>query len=202
MTSTLTALEAPLAPEIVTPGFVEQQQSLNQPFEFEVRFIPNTLPIQRSYGPSPMLINKGRKTNVIADQAFNSLSLISAYMGEDAVQAVIIDPEQPTRQVTRFQGDRQLSSTISDRGTETNAPDEFITSELYQQTFRSPHSIYLNQVENTTAYHTLETTPSQIEAHQVTAIYLSPQDPDYFKAGTRPVALYQYHLQLVRLEKN
>jgi hypothetical protein len=32
-------------------------------------------------------------------------------------------------------------------------------------------------------------------ANQVTAIYLSPQDPDYFAAGGRPVGLYRYRLE-------
>ena len=31
-------------------------------------------------------------------------------------------------------------------------------------------------------------------ADQITAIYLSPQDPDYFKAKGQPVALYRYQL--------
>ena len=37
---------------------------------------------------------------------------------------------------------------------------------------------------------------SKIEAEQITAIYLSPQDPDYFTAAGRPVALYRYELIL------
>ncbi len=30
----------------------------------------------------------------------------------------------------------------------------------------------------------------------MTAIYLSPQDPNYFKAAGNPVALYRYQLTL------
>ncbi|MGJ3251150.1 MAG: DUF6816 family protein [Elainellaceae cyanobacterium] len=30
----------------------------------------------------------------------------------------------------------------------------------------------------------------------MTAIYLSPQDPDYFKANGHPVALYRYRYRL------
>ncbi|MEL6327067.1 MAG: DUF6816 family protein, partial [Cyanobacteria bacterium J06626_23] len=33
-----------------------------------------------------------------------------------------------------------------------------------------------------------------ITADQITAIYLSPRDPDYFKAFNKPVALYRYRL--------
>ena len=37
----------------------------------------------------------------------------------------------------------------------------------------------------------------KVEADQVTAIYLSPKDPDYFTAGGHPVALYRYRLELL-----
>ncbi|NET57166.1 MAG: hypothetical protein F6K47_13680 [Symploca sp. SIO2E6] len=35
-----------------------------------------------------------------------------------------------------------------------------------------------------------------IEAEQITAVYLSPQDPKYFQAVEKPVALYRYRLEL------
>ena len=35
-----------------------------------------------------------------------------------------------------------------------------------------------------------------IEANQITAIYLSPQDPNYFLVANHPVALYRYQLEL------
>nr|WP_319592620.1 hypothetical protein [Zarconia navalis] len=41
-------------------------------------------------------------------------------------------------------------------------------------------------------------TADRVTADRVTAIYLSPQDPDYFKAQDRPVALYRYRLDLVK----
>ncbi|NEO86218.1 MAG: hypothetical protein F6J87_18465, partial [Spirulina sp. SIO3F2] len=56
--------------------------------------------------------------------------------------------------------------------------------------------VYINDVETTTHYHQLTTL--QIDAEQITAIYLSPQDPDYFQAGEQPVALYRYQLTLIR----
>jgi hypothetical protein len=34
-------------------------------------------------------------------------------------------------------------------------------------------------------------------ADQMTAVYLSPQDPDFFKSGNQPVALYRYRLELI-----
>ncbi|MUL37107.1 hypothetical protein BWI75_12325 [Gloeocapsopsis sp. AAB1 = 1H9] len=53
----------------------------------------------------------------------------------------------------------------------------------------------VNKVESTTAYHYLPQSHFVIEADQGTAVYLSPQDPDYFAATSRPVALYRYRLE-------
>ena len=39
--STLIDLVAPLAPDIITPGFESNRQYLNQPVEFKVRFVNN-----------------------------------------------------------------------------------------------------------------------------------------------------------------
>ncbi len=69
--------------------------------------------------------------------------------------------------------------------------------------FRGETDIYLNEVETTTAYRVVglgknESSGSKkIVADQVTAIYLSPQDPDYFAAAGHPVALYRYRLELL-----
>ncbi|MGK7957556.1 MAG: DUF6816 family protein, partial [Crocosphaera sp.] len=53
---------------------------------------------------------------------------------------------------------------------------------------------YLNEVETTTDYQLINA--NKVTAKQVTAIYLSPEDPDYFKAINRPVAIYEYELIL------
>ncbi|MFM7907378.1 MAG: DUF6816 family protein, partial [Microcystis sp.] len=52
------------------------------------------------------------------------------------------------------------------------------------------------EVETTTSYQLLS--PNKILGDQVTAIYLSPQSPDYFQAPNRPVALYRYRLELLK----
>jgi hypothetical protein len=70
-----------------------------------------------------------------------------------------------------------------------------MTTELNQQIFQGK-TIYLNTVETTTSYQLLA--PGQIKAQQVTAIYLSPQDPDYFQALQQPIALYRYALSLTQ----
>jgi len=88
---------------------------------------------------------------------------------------------------------RQLESTVSARDIEFSADHQFVTSELVQQVFRGRARPYFNRVETTTAYRQTET---GIQADQVTAIYLSPQDPDFLTVRDRPVALYRYCLIL------
>ena len=79
--------------------------------------------------------------------------------------------------------------------------DRFTATELSQQVFRTSSTIYLNTVETTTSYQLSANPTHSITATQISAIYLSPQDPDYFrtlgKLGTHPVALYKYQLDLV-----
>ncbi|MBW4470885.1 MAG: hypothetical protein KME45_10860 [Stenomitos rutilans HA7619-LM2] len=206
MTSTLVELAAPLAPDVVTPGFDSNQQYLNQPIACKVRFVPSShLSIKREF--LSLLPLKGLiKDPVVSDRAFNGLNLAKAYLG-DSVLAVTVDPRSPNRQMTLLQGGRQLISVITARAIETPAPDRFLTTELFQQVFRGVPNPYLNQVETTTAYQHLaaqdaSTEKPTITADQVTAIYLSPQDPEYFKAVDRPVALYRYRLEFTREEGN
>ncbi|MEH2356243.1 DUF6816 family protein, partial [Nostoc sp.] len=132
---------------------------------------------------------------LVADRAFNSLNLARAYLGDEAVLLVKVDPDSPNRQITFLRSSRQLVSIVTARATETTPDGKFITTEVFQQLFKGGSVPYLNSVESTTAYHKLPTSNPAIEADQVTAVYLSPQDPDYFKAGSRPVALYRYRLE-------
>ncbi|WP_228048604.1 MULTISPECIES: DUF6816 family protein [unclassified Nodularia (in: cyanobacteria)] len=191
VTSTLVDLVAPLAPDIVTPGFESNRQQLNQPVSFLVRFIQKKPPIT-----GLKLIPKIDKSSIlVADRVFNSLNLARAYLGDEAVLSIKLDPDSPNRQITLLRGERQLVSIITGRATETTSNNTFITSEVFQQLFKGASRPYLNAVESTTAYHKLSTSNPAIEADQVTAVYLSPQDPDYFDAASRPVALYRYRLE-------
>ncbi|MEG3846001.1 hypothetical protein QT971_03125 [Microcoleus sp. herbarium19] len=192
--STLVDLAAPLAPNIVTPGFEGNRRYLQQPVLFKVRFQP-----EKNYR------NK-RAKNIVADRAFNGLNIAKAYLGDGAVLSVKVDPTNPNRQITVLKGEKQLISIVTARGTETPNPREFVSAEISQQVFRGESDIYLNEVETTTAYRVLGgaensgSASKKIAADQVTAIYLSPQDPDYFAAGGHPVALYRYRLELLRGE--
>lgn len=190
MTSTLVDLSAPLAPEIETPGFESNKSLLNEPITCEVRFEPRLTSYTKSFLLQPRLAQE----EIVADRAFNGLSLAEAYLGEQAVKNVKVDPDNPNRQVTFLRGDRQLESTVVSRAVEEPSATAFLTTEVFQQIFRGTSQPYLNEVETTTAYHFID--DDHIEADQVTAIYLSPQDPNYFKARNQPVALYRYRLAL------
>ncbi|MEH1905889.1 MAG: DUF6816 family protein [Nostoc sp.] len=194
VTSTLVDLVAPLAPDIVTPGFEGNRRQLNQPVSFVVRFVKEE-PHVPGLKIFPQIDNKS--PILVADRAFNSLNLARAYLGDEAVLLVKVDPDSPNRQITFLRSSRQLVSIVTARAIETTPDGKFITTEVFQQLFKGGSRPYLNSVESTTAYHKLSTANPAIEADQVTAVYLSLQDPDYFKAGSRPVALYRYRLEFI-----
>jgi len=254
VTSTLVDQVAPLAPEVVTPGFESNRRYLNQPVSFLVRFqalsnppigrVPATqteisdrfLPLKTptgrvSFGKGSeyrRAQNSKLKTfGVVADRAFNGLNIGRAYLGDRVIQSVKVDPDSPNRQITSLRTGRQLISVVTGRASETPTPEQFIATEVSNQVFRGTPQPYFNQVETTTSYQLLRSAKrsvrlsavrlrsqslphaevsaslspsSAIEADQVTAVYLSPQDSDYFKAQARPVALYRYRLQLLPVE--
>ncbi len=214
--STLVDLAAPLAPDIVTPGFEGNRQYLNQPMSFKVKFVTEKKYIPRLNSGSkliPRTINQisNKSPVIVADRAYNGLSLARAYLGNEAVLSVKVDSESPNRQITLLRGDKQLVSIVTARGIETTDDGKYLTTEVFQQLFqdgKKQTNPYFNNVESTTAYRLLSsqnlaqnfntqlnTQNPIIEADQVTAVYLSPQDANYFKAGSRPVALYRYKLE-------
>ena len=192
MTSTLVDLVAPLAPELQTPGFDSNQALLDQPITCKVRFEPRLTSVTKTFLLQPRLAQE----EIVADRAFNGLSLARAYLGEQAVKAVKVDLDNPNRQLTILRGDRQLESTVVSRSVEIPSAEDFVTTELFQQVFRGMAQPFFNEVETTTAYHQVADDEFKIVADQVTAIYLSPQDPEYFQAPNQPVALYRYQLEL------
>ena len=197
MTTTLVDMAAPLAPDIMTPGFEGNRQFLNRPVECTVRFVA-AQPQVSSDRLVPAIVS--HTPQVISDRGFNGLNLARAYLGEEAVKAVKVDPNNPNRQITVLGDNRQLVSTVTGRAIEIPAEGEFATTEVFQQVFRGTPQPYLNQVETTTIYRKLDTQPPTFDADQVTAIYLSPQDPDYFRAMNKPVGLYRYRLVFSQVE--
>lgn len=202
VTTTLVDQVAPLAPDIVTPGFDSNKSFLGQPIQFRVRFV------SQPSSSIPRLTRASKQ--LVSDRAYNGTQLAKAYLGDRAVLAVKVDPSNPNRQVTLLKGDRQLVSTVTARATESPIAGQFITSEFFKQEFRGAPQIYFNEVENTTVYtQQADHSPMPaIKADQITAIYLSPQDPDYFKtlvsdnplSEPRPVALYRYEMEFRRAE--
>ncbi|MEO0540543.1 MAG: DUF6816 family protein [Cyanobacteria bacterium P01_A01_bin.105] len=198
MTSTLTEMVAPLAPAVVTPGFEGNRKFLNEPISAPIRFVSAKVADGRWFGRAREL--RELREQVVSDRAFNGLSLARAYLGDGWVEAVKVDPDNPNRQVTFLRDSRQLASTVTGRSVESPNADTFLTTEMFQQFFRGvgDATAYLNEVENTTAYHReaaqRDASDPVITADQITAIYLSPRDPDYFKAFNQPVALYRYRL--------
>lgn len=206
VTTTLVDMVAPLAPDLVTPGFESNRQFLDRPITFPVRFI-EAEPAGMQLFMQPLLqsLFSDQPPTIVSDRAFNGINLAKAYLGDRAVLTVKVDPTNPNRQITLFRDDRQLISTVTARTVEVPSPEQFVTTEIFQQEFLGSPEIYFNEVENTTAYTRQPDAPDApvIVADQVTAIYLSPQDPDYFEAidsdslfgQPRPVALYRYRME-------
>ncbi|MFQ4137444.1 DUF6816 family protein [Nodosilinea sp. PGN35] len=192
LTSTLVDLAAPLAPGVVSPGFEGNRAQVGLPVTCPVRFV--AVP-PRWQGLIPVVTGSPQ---TVADRAFNGLSLARAYLGDATVRAVKVDPKNPNRQVTLLSGSRQLESTVTARAVEAPEAARFITVERFQQVFRGGAIPYFNEVETTTAY---RQAGDGVAADQVTAVYLSPQDPDFLKALNQPVALYRYRLELVPMEQ-
>ena len=190
-TSILREQIAPLAPKVVTPGFEKNKKYLNEPFTFKVRFQQQQPSIPSILSLSSFSSNKNL---IVADRTFNGENIAKAYLGDEQVLSVKISPDNPNRQITFLADDNQLISTITGRSQENPNAQEFLTTEITQQLFQRPTSIYLNEVETTTDYQLIN--PRKVTAQQVTAIYLSPEDPEYLKAINSPVALYQYELIL------
>ena len=214
MTSTLIDMVAPLAPEIVTPGFEGNRQFLHKAIPAIIKFVPKRvakgrfldrpLPVPR-VGLSTLDLDDD-DIEIVSDRSFNGLSLARAYLGDDWVKAVKVDPDDPNRQVTFLKDNQQLVSPVTGRTVETPNEAPFATSEVFQQNFRNTKNadntpaVYPNEVENTTIYRKRSDANFPIMADQITAIYLSPQDPNYFEAKDQPVALYRYQLSFSPIE--
>jgi hypothetical protein len=202
-TSTLLEQVAPLAPEIVTPGFESNRKYINQPIEFTVQFIPTAPNRDTKFSPFnlPKLTSNLPEPKIVADRAFNGLNIATAYLGAANVVSVKIDPQNPTKQFTQLTQEQDLEAFVTGFDREIPNQNSFLSTELSQQIFRTSATIYLNTVETTTSYQ-LSTTPTPtITATQISAVYLSPQDPDYFRTLGRAVAVYKYQLDLVPTPK-
>jgi hypothetical protein len=187
-TSILRQQVAPLAPHIVTPGFERNQANIDRLYSFQVRFGSKTSTVAPG-----ITVSTAKSTVITSDRTFNGEQIAKAYLGSNAVKSIETSDRSPITQITQLQNGTELRSTVSGYLSESIDVDHFATTEVDQQVFQG-QTTYLNTVETTTNYHLID--QHHITAEQVTAIYLSPQDPDYFQALQRPVALYRYTLDL------
>jgi len=124
VSSTLVDLVAPLAPQLVTPGFEGNRRYLNQSVNFLVKFgapTPGINRLQNTLVPIGSVKNQQNLANnslVVADRAFNGLNIAQAYLGDEAIVSVQVDPDNPNRQITKLIGDRQLVSVVTGRSSE------------------------------------------------------------------------------------
>ena len=172
--STLIDMVAPV-PKVITPGFEGNRKYLNEPVRFDVRFGATKTKATRKFGiPTIMNFSSSAQEKVVVDRVFNALSIARAYLGDDAVESVKINPNSPNEQLTTLKDGLQLLSVTTGHHANPNAnPNVKI----------DPVEIDRNEI-------------ATIIADQYTAIYLSPKDPNYFDAIGTPVALYRYQLKL------
>ena len=191
VTSTLVDQQAPLAPDVVSPGFEQNERWLDEPVQFPVRYLEQRLLPEFTWAVRDWV---NPEVIVIPDRRFNAESIARAYLGERQAITSQLTLKPMPQLVTQFSPQMRLISTITSFKQEEPNPTEFLTTELSSQQFIREQQQYLNQVETTTDYRYLG--DGQIRAEQVTAIYLSPQDPDFFTARDRPIAVYKYDLLL------
>ena len=201
VTSTLVEMTAPWAPKLRTPGFAGNREYLEKPIQFRVRFHPQSQLEPVNFLDLTALFPFKQKSGntedkIVADREFNGLNIGKAMLGEDVILKVQVDPRDINRQTTELTDGRELVSVVTQRGSEIPREGEFIATEITQQVFRGQNQIYFNEVETTTVYQLKMEEGRHIVGDQMTAIYLSPQDPQYFIASGRPVALYRYQLEL------
>jgi hypothetical protein len=186
-TSILREQVAPLAPAVVTPGFDRNKANIDRPYQFRVRFGSTTTTVAAG------IAVERKSEKIVADRTFNGEQIANAYLGANAVKSIQTSDRPRVVQVTKLSNGTELRSTVTGYGSELLGSDSFVTTEVDQQIFQGK-TTYLNTVETTTKYRLVG--KHHITADQVTAIYLSPQDPDYFRSLQRPVALYRYTLEL------
>jgi hypothetical protein len=205
VTSTLVDRIAPLAPQIVPPSFQRSQSELDRPTTFRVRFGSTTTNVSAGISVN----QKSPPSKILIDRVFNIEQIANTYLGANAIQKIrsfqtpevvqvteLRDGTILTAKVTGYRSETpfdRLPATGSGRRKAAPDPDRFIATEIQQQLIAGQRST-ANTIETLTSYHRLD--PEHIQADQITATYLSPQDPSYFQAAGQPIILYRYQLTL------
>jgi hypothetical protein len=189
VTSTLVDRIAPLAPQIVPPSFQRSQSELNRPTTFRVRFGSTTTNVSAGISVN----QKSPPSKILIDRVFNIEQIANTYLGANAIQKIRSFQTPEVVQVTELRDGTILTAKVTGYRSETPDPNHFIATEIQQQLITGQRST-ANTIETLTSYHRLDS--QNIQANQITATYLSPQDPHYFQAAGQPVILYRYQLTL------
>lgn len=144
-----------------------------------------------------------RGPKVVEDKAGNYAALINAVLGYQAVDDIVYDgAREPNRcSIVFAQGRTRNAERIelfaNARASEAVSDTIFLTSEYSRQVTFSPSTLSTVARQAVTEYqsfwtHRLE--GDTIRSNLLTAAYLEPQDPLFFKAVDQPVAVYSHDL--------
>ncbi|KAG7671449.1 hypothetical protein NADE_000913 [Nannochloris sp. 'desiccata'] len=216
VTSTFTSVATPLK-KYVPEGFLQQANApsedggVGSTYNYALRFY-STLPDTFSNNARFMLGLGYPEDAIIADKAFNTKQTSDAFLGyTGAVASVEFDPrDAPLRQtveLSRLGPDmvplppRRIELYVNALKSEQPGGVEgdgkiFVTSELARQVLVAVRDVQVTDYEVINEYRLIA--PGKIEGRQRSLLYLTPQDPNYFRAGNKAVTMYDYAFTMTR----
>ncbi|KAI3424728.1 hypothetical protein D9Q98_008117 [Chlorella vulgaris] len=208
-----TGLRLPLGKQLVPAGFLDVAEApaeaggLGSRYSFTQRFystlpptFDNELRVQLGLGMP--------QDAIIADRAFNTRQTTNAFLGWQAVESVAYDAtEAPLREtvtLSRTAPDgsalppRRLELYINALSSEDGIGDDtaFYTSELCRQVLLGVRQAEVKDYEIMHSWRRVKS--DLVEGRQRSCLYLQPQEPGFFKAGGRAVAVYDYSFTMKR----
>jgi hypothetical protein len=216
VTSTFTRVATPLR-KYVPEGFLQQANApskdggVGSTYKYALRFY-STLPDTFLNNARFMLGLGYPEDAIIADKAFNTKQTSDAFLGyPGAVASVEFDPrDSPLRQtveLSRLGPDmvpllpRRIELYVNALKSEQPGGKEgdgnvFVTSELARQVLIAVRDVQVTDYEVINEYRLVG--QGKIEGRQRSLLYLQPQDPNYFRAGNKAVAVYDYVFTMSR----
>ncbi|PRW44443.1 hypothetical protein C2E21_6800 [Chlorella sorokiniana] len=207
-----TGVRTPLGRQFVPPGFLQaaeapaEEGGLGSRYSFRQRFY-STLPPTLD---NELRVNLGLgmpQDAIVCDRAFNTKENTNAFLGYDAVESVEYDPrDAPLREtvtLSRLAPDmaplppRRLELYINHLSSEEGLDGSFLTSELCRQVLLGVRQVEVKDYE---IMHEYRLQPDgSILGRQRSCLYLQPQEPRFFEAGGRAVAMYDYAYTMRRV---
>lgn len=212
--SKFTAVAIPLGPKFVPPGFLQAAQAspddggVGSEYAYNLRFY-STLPDTFDNNARVLLGLGAPRDAIIADKAFNTKAMSSAFLGyPGAVASVEHDPrDAPLRQTVTLSSlgpdmaplpPRRLELYVNALQSETDADTgAFRTSELARQVLVAVRDVQVTDYEVVNEYRSVG--EGKVVGRQRSLLYLHPQEPLYFRAQFHPVALFDYEFEMQRL---